>query len=471
MKKSVFLLVFFLSLTGFSQTVNDAVKLAIPGSGFGARALGMGNSYISLSDDAAGMFYNPAGIGFIRQFEFSGGLTYYNLSNSSQFFGNNTNLSNSSIRPDNMSLIFPFPTLRGSLVFGFSYHSSKDFNYTYNFDGYNPGSNSFIQDLNIDTDIPYDLYLTDTNYNTAINGRLQQSGKVLQTGSINNWAFSGAIEAGRNFFVGATLSVVSGSFSGSRDYYEDDVRGIYTGTYLSPGDAFTNGFKTFYYNSVLDWDIEGFDMKLGMLYQAGNFARLGFTVELPKSYRIKEKFFFGGRSDWNDGTTVTLDRTEISPVEYDISIPFKFGMGFAVNYLDIIFTAEASLIDYSQVKFENANGLSSAYVAGLNKVIKEDLGAVLDYNFGAEYTIPGVELKVRAGYFQRSSPYAADNSDFHKKYITAGLGYLFDNFVSVDVAYVHGFYKDFSDNYGSGVSRILHDIKTDRLIFNVSYRF
>lgn len=34
--------------------------------GAGARAIGMGNSFVALSDDAFGMYYNPAGLGFIR---------------------------------------------------------------------------------------------------------------------------------------------------------------------------------------------------------------------------------------------------------------------------------------------------------------------------------------------------------------------------------------------------------------------
>ena len=39
--------VFFIS-NSFAQNANDALRLAVPGLGSNARALGMGNAYISL---------------------------------------------------------------------------------------------------------------------------------------------------------------------------------------------------------------------------------------------------------------------------------------------------------------------------------------------------------------------------------------------------------------------------------------
>ncbi len=35
-------------------------------TGAGARARGMGNSFTAISDDVFGMYYNPAGLGFIQ---------------------------------------------------------------------------------------------------------------------------------------------------------------------------------------------------------------------------------------------------------------------------------------------------------------------------------------------------------------------------------------------------------------------
>ena len=40
-------------------------------------------------------------------------------------------------------------------------------------------------------------------------------------------------------------------------------------------------------------------------------------------------------------------------VEYRIRTPFELGGGFSVNFKGLIASAEATLIDYSQIEFSN----------------------------------------------------------------------------------------------------------------------
>src|SRR4030067_1570999 len=138
-----------------AQNINDALRVAIPGLGSNARALGMGNSYIGLSDDGSAAFFNPAGFGLLKRLEFTGGLSHVNYNNDVEFFDNNTSYSNSNTELNRLSFAFPFPTLIGSLVFGLSYHTTKDLTSAVKFDGFNNGTTSQIQDLNEDTFIPY----------------------------------------------------------------------------------------------------------------------------------------------------------------------------------------------------------------------------------------------------------------------------------------------------------------------------
>src|SRR3970040_823665 len=69
-----------------AQNINDALRVAIPGLGSTARALGMGNSYIGLSDDGSAAFFNPAGLGLLKRLEFTGGLNYSGFDNDVDFF-------------------------------------------------------------------------------------------------------------------------------------------------------------------------------------------------------------------------------------------------------------------------------------------------------------------------------------------------------------------------------------------------
>ncbi|MFO7446941.1 MAG: hypothetical protein R6W90_11275 [Ignavibacteriaceae bacterium] len=467
----IFSFIIFASAS-YAQTTSDALRLAVPGLGSNARALGMGNSYISLSDDASAAYFNPAGFGLLKRLELSGGLSYTNYGNNTTFFGESTDYSNSQTRLDRISFAFPFPTFRGSLVFGLSYHNTKDLTGALKFNGFNSGNNSLIQDFNEFSNIPYDLYLTDDDFNTIINGNLQQSGSILSSGGINNWTFSGAVEVYRNVFVGANVNIISGSFESNNDFYEDDVANRYQGE-TAPGEPQTIDFRTFYLNRVLDWDISGWDAKLGFLYQLFNNARFGLTIQFPKSYSINETFTVNGSSEFGTGRIFPLEPADYSDeVEYDIITPFELGAGFSINLKGLILSAEGTLIDYSQTEFDGAgSGLDAAFIAERNKEIKDNLTAVFNYNIGLEYTLPNIGLRVRGGFFVQPSPYKNDPSEFDRKFFTAGIGFLTEETIGFDLGYAHGWWEDLGDNYGSNISRTFQDITLDKIILTATYRF
>ncbi len=458
----------------YGQNANDALRLGVTGLGSDARALGMGNSYIGLSDDAGAAFFNPAGWALVKRLEISGGLSYDNNANNTTFLNQYSNYSNSATRLNNLSFTLPFPTSRGSLVFAVSYHTTKDFTGALKFNGFNAGNNSMIQDLNTNTNIPYDLYLTDTSFNTAINGHLNQSGSILSSGSLHNWTFSGAIEAYKNLFIGLNLNIISGSYESNSDYYEDDTQGNYSNVETDPGNPATKGFQTFYLNRILNWDISGWDAKFGILYQIKNSARVGITIQFPKTYTVKESFDVNGYSKFNTGQSYSLDPSKYSDnVQYDIVTPFELGGGISYNISSLILSGQATLVDYSQLKFENPDGLSTEYVASQNKNINDQLRSVINYNIGAEYTFPDLGLRLMAGYFVQPSAYQSDasTSSYDKKYFTGGIGYIADGAVGIDLAYAHGTWNDFGDNYGVNVSRTIQSITNDSFILSMTYRF
>jgi long-subunit fatty acid transport protein len=361
------------------------------------------------------------------------------------------------------------PTLRGSLVFGLAYNTTKDFVGSLEFSGFNNGSNSKIQSL-LDTDIPYDLYLTDDNGNTIINGRLNQSGNMLNSGSLNQWTLTGAIEAYKNLFIGANISVVSGSFNSDFDYYEDDTQNIYQGE-TAPGYPSTTDFRTFYLKNLLKWDIEGWNAKLGFLYQLPKLARIGLTIQFPKVYKINEDFNVEGKSEFA-GASVTLDPEKYSDkVKYDITTPYEISGGASVNLKGLIISGQATYIDYKEMEFSNGEGISPTYFSDQNKRIKNLMRPVVNYNLGAEYTFSDLGFRVRGGFILQPSAFKNDPSDFDKKFITAGLGFLSDGVIGIDIAYAYGWWKDFGDNYDSNVSRTYQDITYHKVMLTTSYRF
>jgi long-subunit fatty acid transport protein len=465
-----FILGVFFSADLYGQNISDAMRLSVPGLGNNARALGMGNAYIGLSDDASASYYNPAGLGLLRKMEFSGGFFYNRQNNSASFINSSRDYSNSNTDLDQISFAFPFPTLRGSLVFGLSYNATKDFVGALKFDAYNPGNSSMIQYL-LNTDVPYDLILCDADNNTPINGKLNQSGTVLQSGRMDNFTLSTALEIYKNLFFGVNVDIISGKYEYSREYYEEDLKGIYSQAVTDPTVAQSKGFQLFYLNSLLNWDLSGWDAKIGILYQLKDMVRFGATIQFPKSIKVKENFKSNGRSEFATGMIV--EKGYDDKVEYDVVTPYVFSGGFALNYMSFIASAEFSLTDYTQAKFENMSGFKNPdqTSASLNKDIKDNLRAVVNYNLGLEYTFADLGLRLRAGYFVQPSPYSGDPSDFNKKYVTGGFGFLLEDAISIDFAYSHGYWKDLGDNYGYNLSRTYQDISYDKIILTGTYRF
>ncbi|HOJ19502.1 MAG TPA: hypothetical protein PLT92_13150 [Ignavibacteriaceae bacterium] len=470
------IIIIFISTLAAAQGITDALRVSEPGLGIGARALGMGNAYNSTSDDASAMYFNPAGLGLIKKLEFMGGLEYYKFNNDATLFNNTEKYSSSSTRLNQLAFAFPFPTVRGSLVFGLAYNGAKNLTNSMSFDGYNPGNHSMIKELE-GSEIPYWLYLTDTLGNVSqISGKLNQSGTVIQTGSVNNWVLSGAMEVYPNLFVGMNLGIISGEYKYTRDYYEDDYLGNYAGVELSPGEPDTRGFQTFNMNSIIKWDISGWDLKVGMLYQLKKYGRFGLTIQFPKTYSINEEFLVDAFSQFN----TPLGRVDLpgdiaddlsDKVEYDIYSPYVLTGSGAVNYMGFIASAEASLIDYTQMEYANAKGISEKTISDMNMDIANNLRAVVNLNFGLEYTFAELGLRLRAGFIMQPSAYKDDPSDFDKKYLTGGMGLLIDQAVSIDVAYAHGLWKDMGDNYGTNLSRTFQSITTDKLLLSFAYRF
>lgn len=466
----IFTAIIFTSIA-YGQNNNDIVRLAVPGLSPNARALGMGDAYIGLSDDASAGYFNPAGFGLLKRMEFSGGLDYTNFDNNTTFLNKATDYSNSSTSLNRLSFAFPFPTMRGSLVFGLSYHETKDFTGALKFDGFNNRNNSMIQALlapPFPSDIPYQLYLAGPENQTNIRGNLNQSGSILSTGALHNWTFSGAIEAYKNLFLGLNFNLISGSFNSDNQYFEDDTRNIYG--LADPTDTVHTNFETFNLNKVIDWDISGWNAKFGVLYQFNQLARLGFTVQFPKSYDIKEKFTLNGYSQFSN-ERVDLNSADFSDeVEYNITTPYELGIGFSANLKGFILSAQGTLVDYSQTKFEDIAGTSNL-VNGINQDIKDQLNAVVNYNVGVEYTIPMIGLRLRGGYLVQPSPYKGDASKYDHKYVTGGIGFLADETIGLDLAVAHGWWQDFGDNYSSDVSRTNQDITVNKIILTATYRF
>jgi len=470
--KITIVFLFYSLILSYAQNYNDALRLSEIGLGFNARALGMGNSFIGVSDDYSGSFFNPAGLGLMKRMEFSAGINYNNFINNTEFFGSETEFSNSSSNLDAIGFTFPFPTKQGSFVTSFGYNKIKDFNNVVKFDGYNSGNSSMIQELLGYGDISYQLYLTDiSGNNTPIEGRLNQSGTIISEGSIDSWSFAAALEIAPRVFAGATLNLLSGSFKRDREYIEDDfLRNNYDLNVITdPASPSTVDFERFLLNDIIEWDLSGWDMKFGLLFNLNRYLNMGFTVKLPSRFTVKENYFVNAESQFGTGFVATLDPEIFNELEYEISTPFVYSGGASFYFAGLLIAADVSYIDYAQMEF--SDGLEVSDRSAINKDIKDFFRGVFNYNVGIEYKLPISGLRFRGGAMLKPSPFKDDPTEFDKKFVTAGIGFLTSETVAIDLAYIYGWWKDIGDNYGSGISRTYQDINLSKIAATISYRF
>lgn len=458
------LLVSFSTLS-FSQYIEDALRYMQPNSGTGARALGLGNAYTGVADDFTAVWWNPAGLGQIKKFELTGGFSHFNYSDDATFLGNTSNYSNSATTLNNLGIVFPFPTVRGSLVFAVGYNRTNNFTTGMSFNGFNPVSSIIPTLITNDpaSNIPYQTFLTDNDgLYTPLTKNLNQSGDVLEGGSLGNWAFSGAMEVAPNLYAGLSLHVATGSYSYDRNYNEADSKNYYT--FLDTVHYSSIDFSRLKLEDNITSDFSGFGAQLGILYNFKNQLRFGLTIKTPFRYNVKEDFSTRGTTTFDNGDSYTYKTSGSG--EYDVVTPYVFSGGVAWTFKGLMLSGDLEWIDYTQMEFDNAN----EDVTALNRDIKSVLQSVVNFRGGLEYTIPTVELKLRGGYGIYPSPFKGDQSEYNQKIMSFGLGYLVEESLMIDAAYSINSFTTRRVNYDV-TSETLEKVKAGNLLVTLSFRF
>lgn len=386
--------------------------------GVGARAMGMGGTYIAVANDATALVYNPAGLTQVKRIEFSGGLTHQRLRNQTgslelttphfnhSFLQTNTRFSSANI-------VLPVPTYRGSLVLALGVNRIGSFDRTLKY----------------------------------ANLEKHDSATISESGGLYAWSFGGAIDFSPQVSVGAALNFWSGEY---------DYALLADSTYYDEGTV----SWSYRWNDAITDRYSGWNVKLGTQIQPNKFLVIGGTIETPVTYTIKE--------DWLQVSDTVFYSPYKDPVhdsdgdiyEYKFTLPFSLGFGMAINLKNIILAADLNYADWTQMEYKKLYQKPDA-----NRLIKEVYRDVLRWHIGAEYTIPKIGTSLRAGYFQNPFPFKSPWIKSDRHYFTAGFGILIDQVTTVDVAFVHGYWEinDFSKDLASKYT-------TNQIFVSVAYR-
>ena len=426
--------------------------------GVGTRAMSMGGAYVGIADDYSAIYWNPAGLGQMRRMELNIGFSHNKIANNVTFLDNNFNAPQSFTRLNSLGFVFPVPTYRGSLVFGIGYNKVRDFDNVLELQGFNPHYAAFA-DIVVPT---YDGYSTD------ILNSLYQTESIIEEGSLNHFSFAGAVEVQKNFFLGATINFVGGTDDYNVRFKEEDIYNLYN-TPLTENSTVISDLDFWNYNQNITSKFSATNIKLGAFYRMGRALRLGATVVTPTRYKIKESW----SENWDeyyDGVVDPESFSDAGEYEYTIEEPYGFGFGASFRLLNILLSGGFDFKDWSQAKFRDDPPIAGMTKADVNVRIKTELQPVTNIRLGAEMYIPFVKIRVRAGYFTKTSPYKYADVKPNKEFLTAGLSMMLDKQVMVDVGLVHGAWKQETIDNLTQI-KTLEDRSFDKIVGTLSIRF
>ena len=434
-------------LSGFAQSVDDAIRISRQGINFNARALGMGNAYSTIGYDFSALRMNPATLGLSEGASYTMSVNTNSFQNSVNFFGSATNFVSS-----NTSLTqagFTFPVKMDSTrkaVFGFGYTQSKDFNAGGKYDAYNKGGASFTQLLVASpTDVGRTLGLTFPTYDqagrylgdqTVLNGKFQEDGYVLDGGNLLHISTGVSLQAAPGVFFGVSGSYNLGVFDSDREFHVENTQGTYPDSLrTNPLDARTAGFIDADYRDVRTSEYKGWDVRFGLVYRFENFIGISASFKVPFSHSVTGTKYLSGTSTYRTGAVLEV-KPQATPLSYTITPPYEATAGAMVNLWFLTGTAEATYVDYTQMKYTGGDDFTAE--SGVNKRIKEDFTRVLNLNLGAEFRLPFTGLIARAGAMYRPSPYKGDETRYDQKFVTLGFGINSADMLLFDIGYMYG---------------------------------
>ncbi|MES2515182.1 MAG: hypothetical protein V4580_13605 [Bacteroidota bacterium] len=435
------------SIPLLSQNDVDAIRYSQTFFGGTSRSKAMAGSFGALGADGSCMSNNPAGIGLYKKGDI-------NVSFGLKFLSVEATHNKTANKDFKASVPFDGITLVGAWdsklqpdnhhALGLACNQIVNFNSNTSIQGrsnYKSIANDFLASANgkalskLDdgyTGMAYDNYLIDladtvTNkYHSIINTKydLLQSKTIETTGRINEWCINYAYGYKDKLYIGATLGIPTVVYSYNSVYTEkddlDSMRADNTTTYGYPTEG-VEGFKDMSYQETYKTTGTGYNLKLGIIYRAADFIRLGASFHSPTIYNMSDSYVYKMSANYDEGGSFS---TQYPPdnggkFDYKIITPMKFTGSVALLYNKLL----AFNVDYDLVNYQQANLQSSPQeFTGVNSTIRSKYSQTSNLRVGAEANLK--PMFVRLGYAMYGSPFGETfTGNFVTSFFTGGIGF------------------------------------------------
>lgn len=503
-------------LSDFKTT--DMLNLSQYNYGFGtARSAAMGGAFGSLGADMSSMGINPAGLGMYRssEFSFSPSITIGSMSNSPSMVADE---SRTQFAFNNIGIALNIYQGTGSLTsftLGFGYNKLVDFNtrsrvalasndlsiaemfvqqlrgipvsminssaspfdnmniYPHEWGAVMGYKTSFIDPVNNGTD--NDLY---TIGGISPNATKSHYAAMDTKGSVGEYSIAGGMNFNNVFYLGFSLGIQDIFYKTTANYEEG---------YSNNNDVpYEKRIDYMLYDQSMKMMGSGVNFKLGAIVRPVEGLRIGLAIHTPTYVSLSREYVGSMHTQFANNENGDIESNYLL-FDPKFSSPTRLMAGISYTLSDIGMIS----VDYERTWY-NGMRLADASTDDKNffkQQMKTDFKGSNNIRVGLEVK-PTSQLALRAGYAYYGSMLQDNQAVFNAPIakngssISAGLGYRFNNYLSLDLAYSFMktnytqydlFYYDGKNNSGAPLTLLCGEISSKQnrhnIILSMGVRF
>ena len=458
MKKTIttFILTLFAAML-FAQNSDDIYRFSQTYYQGTAKALGLGNALGAIGGDMTAICINPAGMGLYRSSELTMTLNLSDNFHTTTYYDTKANANKLRFSVPNLGFVKTtqksnYKPLRYSQLCvglnrtndynlhthasGLNPTSSKIDNYLMRIDGYSPSElqNAFA----------YDIYpawstnlidLNDQGYYTSPvpqGGILQESEQNFK-GRSEEWTFGYSANYFDKLFFGLSMGINHIKRVGTIVFQE---------SMPAQSDIETDFNRWSFTESISSTGL-GVNGKIGLIWIANNWLRLGAAFHSPTIYSFDES--------WQTHTESQISwilYKSLSPqsnYEYYLFTPLKWigSVAFVIGDNGMI------SLDAETVNFGSARLSANDYdYTSVNQETKEIYGRTFNFHLGTEWRINDSYLRFGTGYY--GSPFGIGEESLSVKKASIGISLPAGSSTTFDLAYELSHGKHYYILYDAG---------------------
>lgn len=376
---------------------------------------------------------NPASMAFFEQSFFSFSLSSRYVNEEGTYLGNVSTFDDNQTNIGDVGFVYDVPTSRGRLTIGGGYSQNHDFNRALSISARN-NETTLTDSYPIVADdslffAAFDAYAIDfatedsTYAETAsifrVDGPyrgINQNAEITEEGKSGEYSAFIATEFMRNLTLGASVGVITGSYTYRSDFVETDTQNDYE-TQFQDENGNLIGVNSISDISTIETSFTGFSLRLGAIYEVSPNLNLGASYQFKNTLHIEEEFNTIITNTLDDGFQFQDDAP--GRFKYKIVRPSRLNLGITARNLGgLTLSAAAERVAYSEGRVEfdevDLNELEQLE----NSIVRTNLEDVFNLRFGLQYDLND-QFTPRIGYGYYPSPNS--NYDADRQFFSAGL--------------------------------------------------